>query len=660
MTKKSHTSEVKISLIENKIEVDVQQNKELLENEDYQVAFDLMGFTQSLEKKSYYIIADDTEKIIKEIIDYLKENKLKVSLDTEISNTLNNIHQREVNLEKARRVGLKIKLGKNVCERPKHFSKSVDIKSYQKISINHMVNVENTANFSMPGSGKTLMTYGVYDLLKSKKIVEQLFVVGPLASFRPWEDEYQFCFNANPKKNIIRHIGTNRDKDISRLRDYDVILTSIGTATNDSISLRNQLFKQKKIMMVIDESHRIKSFDEDATFANSMIELGRDATRRYILTGTPMPHDWEDLWSQITFLWPNNEILGTRDDFNSLLDDMDGERIISDRINFLWTRVSNRQMEKELPKKNRITHFVKMDPIQDEIYSAIESGIISNQQSDDVGFDKITQWRKNKVLRLLQSVTNPKLLTLKDPLFNLDPILIDNSDILQKIKKYDEIPAKIRSTAELARNISDKGKNVIIYTIFIKNVDYLCNLLHDKDPIPISSEISTKEKIKDVELKERHIDKFKNGEGKGRILVATLGSIAESVSLHKNDKGESICQDAIYLEKSFNAGQYMQSLQRINRLGSDKKKPINYHFMISRFNNNTGGTIDGIIEGVLSDRVRIMHNLLNDQYRLRPLSLNEYTFQINGKAQFYGENETFDDVMEKILEIIKKRKKNKK
>ena len=46
-----------------------------------------------------------------------------------------------------------------------------------------------------------------------------------------------------------------------------------------------------------------------------MISLGVSATKRAILSGTPMPHEWDDLWTQITFLWPFNEPLGTRRQF---------------------------------------------------------------------------------------------------------------------------------------------------------------------------------------------------------------------------------------------------------------------------------------------------------------------------------------------------------
>ena len=51
---------------------------------------------------------------------------------------------------------------------------------------------------------------------------------------------------------------------------------------------------------------------DNLSASEAMIQLGKEVERRCILTGTPMPHDWDDLWSQITFLWPFNEPFGTR------------------------------------------------------------------------------------------------------------------------------------------------------------------------------------------------------------------------------------------------------------------------------------------------------------------------------------------------------------
>ena len=194
------------------------------------------------------------------------------------------------------------------------------------------------------------MTYAVFDELRNSGIVDSLLVVGPLASFGPWEDEYKFCFNKKNTDKIFRYLGPSRFNELKNLKNYEVVLTSYPTATNDIDHLKKELLSERKIMMVIDESHHIKRFRADATIANGMIELGKDAIRRYILSGTPVPRDFEDLWSQITFLWPHSNILGTREAYKSILESFNPGSEISERINFLWTRVTNNHLKKRHAK----------------------------------------------------------------------------------------------------------------------------------------------------------------------------------------------------------------------------------------------------------------------------------------------------------------------
>ena len=45
------------------------------------------------------------------------------------------------------------------------------------------------------------------------------------------------------------------------------------------------------------------------------------------------------------------------------------------------------------------------------------------------------------------------------------------------------------------------------------------------------------------------------------VLVANPAACSESISLH------TVCHHAIYLDRNYNAGQYLQSEDRVHRLG---------------------------------------------------------------------------------------------
>ena len=57
------------------------------------------------------------------------------------------------------------------------------------------------------------------------------------------------------------------------------------------------------------------------------------------------------------------------------------------------------------------------------------------------------------------------------------------------------------------------------------------------------------------------------------VLVANPAACAESISLHK------ACSHAIYYDLSYNCAQYLQSLDRIHRVGGSENKVAHYHFL---------------------------------------------------------------------------------
>lgn len=585
-------------------------------------ALRLEGFKRyhnNTDPNNVYVNNSPNDDLIVSICNYLKNARYEIIPDESIAIKLESFGKTIEDYERSKKQGLKIKKQKSVKRmQPPNFNPQIIIKPYQLKPIRHMIDVTHAANFSVPGSGKTLMTYAVYDILKQKGIVDSMLVIGPIASFSPWEQEYQFCMNQQFKNRIIRHHGTNRLHNIRNIIKYDVVLTSYETASNDLNDLNNHLMKKKKVMMVIDESHHIKNFQDDAKRATSMIELGKHAERRYILSGTPVPHSYRDLWSQITFLWPSIQILFTRDSFNKMLENNGGKQEITNRINFLWTRVTNKHLKRDMPRiLPEQTIYIPMSNIQEEIYKAIERDMWNTIQQNSNSID-VFRLRKNRILRLLQAVTNPSVLMVKDELHDLKKFMSNNQELNSDIENYNDVSPKISKAAKIAVKIAQKNENVVVWTVFVKNVKMLCDeikrLDNELDPIGISGDVPTESNDqKEIIGREELINQFKNSTGK--IMVATVGSIAESISLHKT------CHRAIYLERSFNAGQYMQSLSRIYRIGSDKRKSVKFIFLQSVFSDGKTETIDNRIDGVLKERIKQMHNLLDDEFELHPLEL---------------------------------------
>jgi len=352
--------------------LEILGNEELTKENHAFTFISVYGF-EKLNGTGFFKNTDDFEETLRIVREYLTEQNFEFFGDEFCQEILDRLNNRERDFQGAKECGEGIKTNEPVNLEIPNFSIKRKLLPYQIRPVQHMIQVSNVANFSIPGSGKTTMAYAAYAILKSNSNVDQLFVVGPLSSFTPWEEEFTNCFDIPYENHVLRYVGSpsEREKLSSQFHDFEVILTNIPIVNNDFETLKANLFSGRKIMLVLDESHHIKSFAENATFANTMIGIGRFAKKRVILTGTPMPHNWPDLWSQITFLYPDGRVLGPRIAYRSMMERIHASTQISNEINFLWTRVTHKQMKDDLPKMNIIPELVPMSPLQNEIYRAL-------------------------------------------------------------------------------------------------------------------------------------------------------------------------------------------------------------------------------------------------------------------------------------------------
>ena len=206
---------------------------------------------------------------------------------------------------------------------------------------------------------------------------------------------------------------------------------------------------------------------------------------------------------------------------------------------------------------------------------------------------------------------------------------MDDLSLSDKIKNYEElgeIPSKISFAADLAKKKMKEGKKVIIWNSFIDNMTlFETQILKDVNPIIVNGTVrrSTDTGVEKWEEKQRvqglndktreeRVEEFKNDEG-ARVLIASAASLGESVSLHMNLRDEPVCSTAIYLDRNFNAAQFMQSVDRIHRIGVTTE-PDYYLLMGER-------TIDEEINQSLTAKWKNMLKVLNDPL-LRRLGLD--------------------------------------
>jgi len=557
---------------------------------------------------------DDT---VKETAEYFIQEfgEGDVELCAEIKNRLQSIEKNDSSFETAKAMGVMIK---NKEQHTPNISPKFrrQLMEYQKESVEHMMELGNAANFSVPGSGKTTITYAAISRWLDDDIVEKIVVIGPTASFLPWEEEYESCFGVKP-----RSLRINSAEIASRIHElgssYDIFLMHFQTAMYRQHELK-RFMENWKTVLIIDESHYIKN-PNLRKWASTAIQIAPYAERRIVLSGTPMPNNAKDLWTQITFLWPKNYPLDNQIIYNNYAQ-KHGIGRYQDVLSRLFCRIKKSDLQLPEPKWNRIR--VPLNTKQKNIYDAIAASTLKEFDSISIRDQgELQRFRMAKMVRLLQTASNPSLLHEKSPGFAVDKETfaeefgfaceIDNfpkiaPPLVEQIKNYSqyEIPSKMVTASKLARDLVETGNKVIIWSSFIHNMDiFKHNLLSNLDPIVINGTVSRDSN--DEVNRDVLINKFKN-DPESRILVASPASLGESVSLHKNSRNEPVCNHAIYLDRNFNGAQYMQSMDRIHRIGMDKSVEVNYHLIIAK------DTIDEVINRRLDEKWEDMLDALQD------------------------------------------------
>lgn len=507
-----------------------------------------------------------------------------------------------------------IEKGKQIHENP---PKKLDIpnfirnlKPYQIESVEHIVDVENAANFSVPGSGKTTIVYAAYSILKSKGLIDKLFVTGPRSSFKPWEEEYIGCFGETPE--VLRITGTKseRNRKYRFADDYELFLATYHMTYNDLNEIID-LLRKYKVMVVLDESHNIKRF-EGGHWADEIIKLAPFAQRRVVLTGTPMPHGILDIWTQMTFLWPQKNLLLEREQFKSYIESDKDLLEIREKLSPLYCRIKKSDLDLPIPDFIRIK--IPLSPIQKTIYDAIAVKILHELVKIPEDRMGLRQWRRATLIRLLQAASNPTLLAKYSHEFDIPPMDRSGLQISQLIEKYPkyEIPTKFELTEKLVREQVSNNHKVIIWTSFIHNIKMLRKKLEDFSPICIFGDVPRDEDENAEYNRERLIEDFKTS-STNNVLIANPGATAESISLQRR------CHSAIYFDRTFNGAQYLQSLDRIHRIGLKPNEKTTYTILISE------NTIEEVVNSRLEEKLKQMLNFLNDDLNVSniEISINE-------------------------------------
>ncbi len=578
-------------------------------------------------RKTDTSIIVDSDGDVNKCIDRIKKLCSYISGELEFSGTISEaVNNYALEEEKFREFAEKARLIRdNQCDKT-DFARFVDSVSknlpnrslyeLQLLSAYHLAFSQNACNFSVPGAGKTSVVYGAFAYLSSlkpedKKYVDRLLIISPLSAFGPWELEYEECFGEKP---ITRRLNGKVPIEEKKQYLYSLNPARITLLSYASVpSLKQELIyflKNNKVMVVLDEAHKIKNTSNGVT-ASGVLEIGSYCRSRVVLTGTPAPNGYEDLYNLYKFIWPTKKIIPFEvyqlKDMSKKDNDFRLDTLLH-AIEPFFVRVK----KSDLGIPNATDHepiIVPMGDIQRRIYDVLEK-----KYMDDLVSSRDKYFRndliKARLLRMMQAASNPNLLSV--PLrdfafsegFNSDVVTEDNS-LISDVLRYaeSETPSKFIKARELIESILAKKEKVVVWAIYIKTIldfeKYLtlngipCKTLYGATPVSSSDENED-----EVETRERIIEEFHRVDSSFNVIIANPFAVSESISLHK------ACHNAIYMERSFNAAHFIQSKDRIHRYGLKPGTETNYFYLLSE------NSVDEVIHKRLIEKETRLQNII--------------------------------------------------
>jgi hypothetical protein len=478
---------------------------------------------------------------------------------------------------------------------------------HQRHGILHALNAVNAANFSVPGAGKTATALAVAASHLAQGTIDLVVVVGPLSSFAPWERE---CARAAPGIVNPRRVraGSRRARAeiYRRARPRELLLLSFATAASDQSELE-ALCRRANAMLVVDESHRVKRF-RGGIWAPALMEIARFARVKLILSGTPMPQSGLDLYSQLNILWPGGELTGSRATYAARAES-DFDAVIR-RVEPFFVRTPKSQLD--LPEARFYRHPVELAPLQLQIYDLIFTRLRAEIPDAARWSDRIDALRRARPIRLIQAASNPDLLNEADGFFEIPPLRSPSGTLMERLHRYrefGELPAKFQFALDFLRGLQGEGRKCVVWTSFIRNIDQLSRLVREQlgasvfsvdGRVPAAENAAHGAEEID-ETREWRIDRFLAEKGFA-VLIANPAACAESISLHCG------CHTALYIDRTHDCARWLQSIDRIHRLGLAPDDRVEIH--VAQAVTDGAPTIDAVVDNRLLAKENNMRQLL--------------------------------------------------
>ena len=372
------------------------------DNGKYDLSFDLNGISNNQiedaynaykEKKHYFRLRNGkfidltNEELIKifRIIDNLNLNIENYRDEYEIE--LNKLLYLDERLENEKLYNCNTDKIKNIIDKVKNNKLSADFKvpenlkaslrPYQKEGFEWFMNLKRFGLGGIlcdeMGLGKTIQTISF--LLTQKENTS--LIICPTSLIYNWDEEIQ-KFAPDLKVGILHGSNKNKNFILNNMEEYSVILTTYGTVRSNSDIYDNIIFEN----IILDEGQNINNHKSQI----SSIVKKLNGKNKFILTGTPIENNLDELWSLFDFIMPG--YLFSNKKFNErFIKNVESKEENLNELKVLIgpyiLRRTKSDVITELPQKTEKIYMVENTIMQQRIYEGLINEIQNNIKDEN-------------------------------------------------------------------------------------------------------------------------------------------------------------------------------------------------------------------------------------------------------------------------------------
>ena len=409
------------------------------------------------------------------------------------------------------------------------------------------------------GLGKTLQTISFLGYLRFiRGINGPHLVITPKSTLDNWQREFNRWI---PDIKVLVLQG-DKDERAELIKnkvmtcDFDVIVSSYEIVIREKATLKK--FDWQYI--IIDEAHRIKN---EESLLSQIIRMFH-SRNRLLITGTPLQNNLRELWALLNFIVP--DVFAENESFDEWFQkDSDNENGGEDQVvsqlhkvlkPFLLRRIKA-DVEKSLLPKKELNVYVKMSPMQKNLYQKILEKDIDAVNGANGKKESKTRLL-NIVMQLRKCCNHPYLFEGVEPgpPYTTDEHLVYNS---QKMLILDQ----------LLKKFQQEGSRVLIFSQMSRMLDILEDYCYFREYqyCRIDGQTEHSDRI-------NAIDEYNKPGSEKFIFLLTTRAGGLGINLTSADI-------VILFDSDWNPQADLQAMDRAHRIGQTKQVKV-FRFITER------------------------------------------------------------------------------